>query len=236
MPAPLLAAAVPWIASAVGSMLPAIVDSFRSGKSPEEAQKMIAPQRQAMVERLIGGGMNMQQAEAMTDEAMADELAKAQLPEPMNPWLTAALAIGGGVGGYKLGKRFAGNGSAAVESVAPDANVYKPGFTSPRTEARMRGSEDRVTPVGEPARLGMQPQIKEAEVMAVRNDGPFPSPAMDPDFAALNMGGQVPGRNTRKFTMVDESPFPRQLGMGPELRNQYDADAMRRSMYRYEGG
>ena len=231
------AAAVPWIASAVGSMLPMIVDSFRSGKSPEEAQKEIAPQRQAMVERLIGSGMNMQQAETMTDEAMADELAKAQLPEPMNPWLTAALAIGGGIGGYKLGAKFAGKGAPAPDvskeakidtpaeqaiakpasgqapSVAPDADVYKPGFNSPRNEARMRGSEDRVTPVGDPARIGMQPQMKDAEVLGVRNEGPFPSPPMDPDFSALNMGGQVPGRASRRFTMPDSEvrmlPAPR---------------------------
>jgi len=124
MPLP-LAAAIPWIASAVGSMLPMIIDSFRSGKSPEEAQKEIAPQRQAMVERLIGSGMNMQQAEAMTDEAMADELAKAQLPEPMNPWLTAALAIGGGIGGYKLGAKFAGKG-ATTPDVSKEAKIDTP--------------------------------------------------------------------------------------------------------------
>jgi hypothetical protein len=120
-----LAAAIPWIASAVGSMLPMIVDSFRSGKSPEEAQKQIAPQRQAMIERLIGSGMNMQQAEAMTDEAMADELEKAQLPEPMNPWLTAALAIGGGIGGYKLGAKFAGKGAPTPE-VSKEAKIDTP--------------------------------------------------------------------------------------------------------------
>lgn len=123
MPLP-LAAALPWIASAVGSMLPMIVDSFRSGKSPEEAQKQIAPQRQAMVERLIGSGMNMQQAEAMTDEAMADELSKAQLPEPMNPWLTAALAIGGGIGGYKLGAKFAKG--APTPDVSKEAKIDTP--------------------------------------------------------------------------------------------------------------
>lgn len=270
MPVP-IAAAIPWIASAVGgTILPAVVDAFRSGKSPEEAQQIVAPQRQAMVERLIGSGMSQQAAEAMTDEAMADEVAKAQLPEPMSPWLSAALAIGGGIGGFKLGKMAAGRMGAAKaakidtpaeQAVAKPASgqepsitppvddVYQPGFRSPRVDARMRGAEDRVTPMGEPARIGMQPQVKDAEVLSVRTSGPFPAPPMDPDFAALNMGGQAPGRNTRRFTMQGDevrglpappeetgmmgemlgtpamaSPFPaslsRSLGRAPIARSQ----------------
>jgi len=57
---------------------------------------------------------------------------------------------------------------------------------------------------------------------------------MDDDFAALNMGGQVPGRGTRRFSMPASGPFS--LGMSPELGNQYAADEMRRRMYRHGGG
>jgi hypothetical protein len=197
---PLVAAAVPWIASAAGSMLPLIVDSFRSGKSPEEAQKMIAPQRQAMVERLIGSGMNMQQAEAMTDEAMADELAKAQLPEPMNPWLTAALAIGGGIGGYKLGAKFAPKGAPA--DVSKQAKM-----DTPAEQAAAKPASGQ-----EPSPLEVQ------NAMTGGIGGPFPTKAAprvanpkltgtpQADMSAMLAGGPFP-----KKPPMDENEIDRLL-------------------------
>lgn len=118
MPFP-IAAALPWVASAVGTMLPAIVNSFRSGKSPEEAQAEIAPQRQALIERLVGSGMTGPAAEAMADESLADELAKTQLPEEMNPWLSMALSVGGAIGGWKAGKML-GNKMGAAKAAPID--------------------------------------------------------------------------------------------------------------------
>jgi hypothetical protein len=195
------AAAVPWIASAVGSMLPMIVDSFRSGKSPEEAQKMIAPQRQAMIERLIGSGMNMQQAEAMTDEAMADELAKAQLPEPMNPWLTAALAIGGGIGGYKLGAKFAGKGTPTPD-VGKEAKIDTPAEQAVAKPAS--GQAPSATPAAPtdspmPARMGDDIAAKlesragyDAKRMSLDNSDPSLVAAVDEMVPAMRPRGPFP--------------------------------------------
>lgn len=219
-----IAAAIPWIASAVGTMLPAIVDAFRSGKSPEEAQQIVAPQRQAMVERLIGSGMSQTAAEAMADEAMADEVAKAQLPEPMSPWLSAALAIGGGIGGYKLGKMATGRMTPAGADAAKAAKIDTPAEQALAKPAS--GQAPSVAPPAEPAHLGMEPQIKDAEVLSVSGRSPFPPPPMDAEFAALNMGGQVPGRATRRFTMPSSdvrglpgpaAAMPEEAGMMGEI-------------------
>jgi hypothetical protein len=57
---------------------------------------------------------------------------------------------------------------------------------------------------------------------------------MDPDFAALNMGGQAPGRNTRRFTMSE--PFPARVGMSPELAEGYGRQPYLESLYKYGGG
>lgn len=231
MVAPLIAAALPWIASAVGTMLPAIVDAFRSGKSPDEAKKIIEPHRQEIVDRLVGTGMNQAAAEAMADESLRGELANAQLPEPMNPWLQGALAIGGGIGGFKLGKmgmaKMGAKPAAAAATPASEEikepagpeedDSYRAGFTSPRAEAMRRGAGDRVTGVGEPKRLGMDAPVREvnAEVM---DSGPFPRQEMDRRFAAdwTREPDIAPPGVTRGagFSMRDAGPFPR-LGMDP---------------------
>lgn len=95
---------LPFVIGTLASvLLPAIIDAFRSGKSPEEAAKIIAPHRKEIIDRLVGSGMNGPAAEAMADESLKSELAQAQLPEPMNPWLQGALMLGGGIAGYKGG-------------------------------------------------------------------------------------------------------------------------------------
>lgn len=201
MPLP-LAAALPWIASAVGSMLPMIVDSFRSGKSPEEAQKQIAPQRQAMVERLIGSGMNMQQAEAMTDEAMSEELEKAQLPEPMSPWLTAAMAIGGGIGGYKLGKMAAGKMAPATAEVTKAAKIDTPAEQSvakPASGQAPSAAPSAPTDSPMPPRVGNDIAAKlesragyDAKRMAMDNTDPSLVSAVDDMVPASRPQGPFP--------------------------------------------
>ncbi len=230
MVAPLIVAALPWIASAVGTMLPAIVDAFRSGKSPDEAKKIVEPHRQEIIDRLRGSGMNQSAAEAMADESIKGELEKAQLPEPMNPWLSAALAIGGGIGGYKLGKM------GAAKMGGPKM--------APMTSKPSPASEEVVEPPGpeEPdlptKRLGYDgPPVRDAQVI----DSPFPQPQMDRRFATdwINEPDFPPPGVTRGrgFSMRDAptGPFPN-VGMSPELANEYAAGDMRKRIYRYEGG
>ncbi len=222
MPLPLLAAAAPWILSAVGSMLPAIVDAFRSGKSPEEAQKIIAPHRKEIVDRLVGTGMNQTAAEAMADQSMQGEFEKAQLPEPMNPWLQGALAIGGGIAGYKGGKMLAGKLGAKVPPVASRQPTAEPP-KEPVPEA-METSE-----AGEPAGLQDEvPRLPMREVQAEVMSGPFPSPQMDRRFATdwISPPRQMPSgmARGRGFTMQDAQmgPFPR-LPISPELNDFYQS-------------
>lgn len=228
MVAPLLVAALPWIASAVGTMLPAIVDAFRSGKSPDEAKKIVEPHRQEIIDRLRGSGMNQSAAEAMADESIKGELEKAQLPEPMNPWLSAALAIGGGVGGYKLGKM----GAAKMGGAKMAPATSKP---SPASEevAAPAGPEEPAMP---PQRLGYDgPPVRDAEII----DRPYPQ--MDRRHATdwITEADLAPPGITRGrgFSMRDAptGPFPN-VGMSPELANEYAAGDMRKRMYRYEGG
>jgi hypothetical protein len=234
--APLVAAAAPWIASAVGSMLPLIVDSFRSGKSPEEAQKMIAPQRQAMIERLIGSGMNMQQAEAMTDEAMADEIAKAQLPEPMNPWLTAALAIGGGIGGYKLGAKFASKGTPtpdvskeakidtpAEQAIAKPASGQAP--SAPRTPDMVSPEELAPVQMRAEAMSRMQPSAIDVRNTRMLNGVPAPKPKDNPLSAE-----EIDRLINEAVPTPKSSPFPAkpmsasdEIAAKLEARQAYDA-------------
>lgn len=224
-----LAAAVPWIASAVGSMLPMIVDSFRSGKSPEEAQKQIAPQRQAMVERLIGSGMNMQQAEAMTDEAMADELAKAQLPEPMNPWLTAALAIGGGIGGYKLGAKFAGKGAPAPD-VSKEAKIDTPAEQAIAKPASGQApsiqpkpdmvSPDELAPVQMQAEARSRMQPSALDIRNTRMLNGVPAPQRDKVLSPDELDAMI-SRVERKPM---DSPFPaKPMSASDEIAAKLDA-------------
>lgn len=116
---------LPIALSVVGGLLPAIIDAFRSGKSPEEAAKIIAPKRQEMIDRFIGSGMNSDAAEKEADIALKDEFAKAQLPEPLNPWLSTGLMALGAYGGYKVGKGIqaarAAKSTPAVETAAKPA-------------------------------------------------------------------------------------------------------------------
>jgi len=144
---PIIASAIPWIASAVGAALPSIIDAFRSGKSPEEAQKIIAPHRKEVVDRLVGTGMNQAAAEAMADESMKGEFEKAQLPEPMNPWLSLALHTAGGIAGFKGGKALSRRLDPAAAAAAPmAATAGKPEATEASEAGEPPGLQDEGSP------------------------------------------------------------------------------------------
>jgi hypothetical protein len=188
-----------------------------------------------MVERLIGSGMNMQQAEAMTDEAMADELAKAQLPEPMNPWLTAALAIGGGIGGYKLGAKFAPKGAPtdvskqakmdtpAEQAVAKPASGQapsvqpKPDMVSPEELAPVQMQAE--------ARSRMQPSALDIRNTRMLNGVPAPAlqskPTAAPSAAAPSAAAPAASPFPQKPMSVDE-----EIAARLDSRAGYDAKRM----------
>ncbi len=222
MPFPLLAAALPYVGSVVGLMLPALVDAFRSGKSPEEAQKIVAPHRKEIVDRLIGTGMNQTAAEAMADESIKGELANAQMPEPMNPWLSGALAIGGAIGGNKLGRM----GKAKLGANTPPVAGRQPAGAAPKEPVPEMAETSEA---GEPAGLQDEvPRLPMREVQAEVMSGPFPSPQMDRRFATdwISPPRQMPSgmARGRGFTMQEAQmgPFPR-LPISPELNDFYQS-------------
>lgn len=214
---------LPVVLSIVGSLLPSIVDSLRSGKSPEEAAQIIAPKRKELIDRLVGSGLSGPAAEAMADEAMKGELEKAQLPEAMNPLVMSALSVAGMFGGMKAGNMIKASRAAkaaAGTTAAAGAGAAGVAATAPKTPA----SAPAPAEVAASSAPVITPEVMtNAEVASMRpanTRGPFPSPAMDNDFASLDrQGQQVPGRNTRKFTTVD-SPFPARIGMDQSKATQ----------------
>lgn len=191
MPLP-IAAALPWIGSAVGAMLPAIVDMFRSGKSPEEAAQIVAPKRQEIVDRLIGTGMNQAAAEAMADESIKGELAQAQLPEPMNPWLTGVLMLGGGIAGAKLG-------SMAKARLSPSAGAPATPKTNPADAAP-------------PASAPTKPSMADAETMAAQRAG---RPVEMRDEILADLEPRVSDTSVRRIGYAPGSQSPIEAGYSP---------------------
>jgi hypothetical protein len=224
---------LPIVLSIVGGMLPTIVDAFRSGKSPEEAAQIIAPKRKEMIDRLTGSGMNASAAEKMADEAMKGELEKAQLPEPMNPWISTALMAAGGYGGYRAGKAIkAARAAKAAPTTAVDAAkvavaqaekpVAKAGmvddgnFRSAKVDAAMKGKMDTVTPGPmDPSRGLPAPEGQRRLTMGPRYRGKDQGPAVEPK--TIDVEAEVV-RNTPRTpypSLNDEAAVLTSRGVGP---------------------
>lgn len=230
MPAPLLAAAAPWVLSIVGSMLPVVVDAFRTGKSPEEAAKIVEPKRQEIIDRLVGTGMNRAAAEVMADESIKGELEKAKLPEPMNPWLSAALSIGGlaaGVyGGAKIGKRLGGtphvDPAAAAAETSPEPVLpptkggtlnLKP-LKNPVASKPKSGNPSSATKADIPG----DPVMKDAEILNIESS-PFP----DFEKTRRNFPELIaPSGRPSDLPVERQGPFPRMAQRGDRLTGPAD--------------
>ena len=119
-------AALPWVASAVGSMLPIIADSFSKGRTPEEAAAMLAPKRAMLLKRFTDTGMTPEQAGPIVDQLIQGEMANAQMPEHMSPFATATLSVLGALGGWKGGSMLASKLTPAAAAGATAAAVAAP--------------------------------------------------------------------------------------------------------------
>lgn len=115
-----LLAVLPWILSAVGSILPSVISSLAGAKSPSEAKTAMAPHRSALITQAIGRGMRRDEAEAQVDQelsgALEEEMSKGAIPG----WAELGLGVAGaalpfGVG--KIGK--AVKGASPIASKAP---------------------------------------------------------------------------------------------------------------------
>ncbi len=225
MPGPLVAA-LPWVGSILGSLLPAIIDAFRSSKTPEEAQKKVQPKYDEMVQMLIGGGMNEDAAHKAATELIKPEMEKALEAEPMNPLLSIGLSVLGGVGGFKggakLGKMLKGTGAAKAAGAAGATRAAAP-------DALRLGHDPRVSPSRTPdvIKAGMDekqvgtPRMREVEA-TVHPEGPFPrlghdgieratphpirkSPGDERQFLGAK---HQPSAQAQAHDVAPEAPFP----------------------------
>lgn len=183
MPLPaMLAAAAPWVLSAIGTALPQIIDAFRSSPTPEEAQAKVAPEYEAMLARLQGGGMSRHEAEAVAKEQIAPALAQAQQKEPMHPVLSIGLSLLGGIGGYKagaaLGTKFGPKVMGTPPAATPSTVADVKGDTIPGVVESTPASAPYPRPAGPahtPSQAGaiddMHWQAETANDIA--NHGPF---------------------------------------------------------------
>ena len=185
------AVAGPWGAIAgtaggiLGSLLPEIIDAFRTAKTPEEAQAAVAPKLQAMVATLQARGMTHEQALAKANEAIQPELeAAAQGGDPMSPLAQVALSgigiLGGAYAGRGLAKsilnRAGGKGNATI------------GGLHGKSGASVATASESGTPL--PNAIGAAEKVGVPEGKGVM--GPFP-PTQDEleQMHGVNLGGET---------------------------------------------
>ena len=122
MPIPLLAAGL----SVAASLAPGIISSLLGAKTEAEARRAVAPQRDAMLQRLMSNGMGRVEAERAAEEALSGEVAKAKEEGALPGWAEGLLSVVGGIGGWAAGAKLAAKGAAkalgkAAKEVAGDA-------------------------------------------------------------------------------------------------------------------
>jgi len=201
---------LPVILSIAGGLLPAVIDAFRSGKSPEEAAAIVAPKRREMIDRLTGSGMNGGAAEKMADDAMQGEIEKAQLPEPMNPWLSTALMAAGAYGGFRAGKAISGMRAAKT---APAVEKQTGATPSKQTSTNATETERPASraPKGDEAEAVHNTMEESGEAHAV------PRLTMGPQYRGKNQG-PAPQPKTVDVQFERIAPFPgRPAQVSPEM-------------------
>ncbi len=217
-------AAAPWILSAIGGMLPSIVEAF-SKKTPDEAAKTVKPKYDELIQRMVGGGMSPDQAEKTASELIKPELEKAQQGDQMSPVLSALLMAGGAGAGWKFGKALGKLGATKVidaELMGPAEEVLKLGYRKPPTP---RGNNKAVneTPRGQSGAMNDQPALQNLECSPSGTlDDATVNPAMSPrNFDALLRRPQRPPQAsmTRENVAMPMDELPaeaRDFSMVPE--------------------
>ena len=218
---------LPIILSVIGSLLPSIVDSLRSGKSPEEAAAIVAPKRKALIDRLVGSGVASSAAEALADEAMQSELEKAQLPEAMNPLVMSALSVAGMFGGMKAGNMIKARGVAKAAATKP-ASAPSPDEVKAATKPVVSSKTEEVAE-------GTAHNVIEEATEDVYKPG-FRSPAIDKAMTgsmdSVTAGGPFPsGRNIgysdpSPATLARLSPPSSRVGYTPQLGTPFQRDTV----------
>lgn len=154
---------LPLILSTVASVLPSIISALIGSPTEDEAKAKVAPERDAMVDRIAGTGMERSQA-----EKLADELITSRVHEEMNkggipPWLEGAAAVAGGLGGWKAGSWLSGKlaKGAAAKLAKGTAATAAPAVAAPvAAEAAAAGASKAVSGVDEAAKTMTSPFVK----------------------------------------------------------------------------
>lgn len=104
---------IPIIAGVAASMLPSVVSALFGSKNEKQAREAVAPQYEAMVAQMVGGGMPRAQAQQEADQqiqgAVREKMGEGAIP----PWLELALSVPAyfaGAGLAKAGLKAAGKG------------------------------------------------------------------------------------------------------------------------------
>ncbi len=176
---PFLAAAAPWVLSIAGSILPQIIDAFRTHKTPEEAQKAVQPKYDELVARMVGSGVPEERAHKMAQELIVPELEKASEAEPMNPILSLGISGLGMWGGAKLGSKLGGAllgkgvkaAATAAPAIAAEAKALRLGH-DPRVSAS-RTPDVIHQPSGDERMFPGAKHVREVDA-EVLPDAPFP--------------------------------------------------------------
>lgn len=147
MPLPLAALGM----SALGALLPPVVDAILGSRSKEEAEAALAPQRDRMMANLVAQGMSPEEATAQIDESLQGEL-MAKMQEGVMPgWMTMGASLAGGGLGALAGKALArGAGKliakeasgAAADAVQGAAKIAGRGETTVTDAAYARRMQD----------------------------------------------------------------------------------------------
>lgn len=223
---------IPIVGSMLGSLIPFIVDAFRSSSTPEEAQKKVQPKYDEMVQLLIGGGMNEDAAHKAAEEFIKPEMEKALEAEPMNPLLSMGLSVLGGYGGFKggamLAKGLSGKLGKGVKAALP----------TPKPAAK------------EPLRLGHKDRV-DRDDMPEQTYDTFPD--VDPskygtkkgmDVIHAHQGDErqvgVPRSSLRevkadKVSTTPENPFP-ERNPQRDLEQNLDSVLGERAAFQSKGG
>lgn len=238
----------PWTLGIIGSFLPSIASAVLGSKSKEEAQSILAPERQRMVAALIAEGADPGEAEQQADAALEGELVGKMQEGALPGWAEAGLGVvGGGVGGL-AGAAFKKGGMSALKSmlglggkqadelVSPFPGRSKLGPQRPPEAAVTRETPDpeymRRRRNANQAEMEMgrrgdfdQPYSRMPEPGEVRDVALRPIDTLYPDELVApfpSMRGQSPRMFEAEFSLPPERP--RGIGRTPQDRIGYEPE------------
>lgn len=147
----------PTFLSLAGSILPSVVSALTGSPTEEEAKAKFAPQREAFIQDLMKEGIDRAEAELYGDDAIKGEVEAAMNSGGIPPWLEGALAVAGGLGGWKAGTWLKGRAAAKLGDKAAAA---APAIEKSNAEAAVIDKHANAGDVDESAKTLTSPFVK----------------------------------------------------------------------------